>query len=30
LFLAIMPWVALVAARMPYAASTGTRRIGGA
>lgn len=29
-FLAFMPWVALVAARMPYAASTGTRRIGGA
>jgi MFS transporter, PPP family, 3-phenylpropionic acid transporter len=29
LFLAIMPWVALVAVRVPYAASTGTRRIGG-
>lgn len=29
LFLAIMPWVALVATRVPYAASVGTRRIGG-
>jgi MFS transporter, PPP family, 3-phenylpropionic acid transporter len=29
LFLAIMPWVALVATRVPYAARAGTRRIGG-
>ncbi len=29
LFLAIMPWVAVVAARVPFAASVGTRRIGG-
>lgn len=29
LFFAVMPWVALVAARVPYAASTGTRRVGG-
>jgi MFS transporter, PPP family, 3-phenylpropionic acid transporter len=29
LFLAIMPWVAFAAARVPYAATTGTRRIGG-
>lgn len=29
LFLAIMPWVALVAMRVPFAASTGRRRIGG-
>jgi len=29
LFLAIMPWVALVATRVPYVASTGTRRFGG-
>jgi PPP family 3-phenylpropionic acid transporter len=29
LFFAVMPWVALVAARVPYAASTGRRRVGG-
>jgi len=29
LFLGIMPWVALAATRVPFAASVGTRRIGG-
>lgn len=29
LFLAIMPWVAVVAVRVPFAASVGRRRIGG-